>query len=148
MYRTGVYSYEPFARCHLQLAHEMNQVLRYLHLAAEISRLKEDGRTYFHGAVGIREDGVMVCASNGNPVYPTPEHHCEYRITRKLGVNGTIYLVRTLADGTWGDSTPCSYCHKRLKRRRVEMVFYSTGHGYTWTLYSPVNESKPPTGAV
>jgi len=102
-------------------------VLRYMELAATVSRLKEDDRTYFHGAVCLRKDGVLVAASNGNPKFPEPKHHCEYRISRKSGANSTIFLVRTLSDGTWGNSKPCIHCENRLKHMKVDTVYYSTG---------------------
>jgi hypothetical protein len=102
-------------------------VRKYLELAAQVSRLKDDDRTYFHGAVGLRRDGVLVAACNGNPKFPCPEHHCEFRITRKLGREGTIFLVRTLADGTWANTTPCIYCQNRLRYKKVHKVYYTTG---------------------
>ncbi len=105
-------------------------IRKYLNLAADVSRLKDDNRTYFHGAVGIRaKDGVLVAACNGSPRFPCPEHHCEFRITKKLGRGGIIFLVRTLADGTWGDSKPCEYCQSRMRNTEVLRVYYSTGIG-------------------
>ncbi len=114
-------------------------VRKYMELAANVSRLKDDDRTYMHGAVGLRRDGVLVCASNGAPKQPTPEHHCEYRLLRKLGKGGIIFLVRTLADGTWGNSTPCIDCQKAIIHRKVKAVHYSADtvggqHFYSWTL--------------
>lgn len=105
-------------------------VRKYLELAAQVSRLKDDDRTYFHGAVGIRKDGVLVCAANGAPKQPTPEHHCEYRLLRKLGKGGVIFMVRTLSDGTYGNSTPCIDCYKAIKRRKVASVHYTDANGH------------------
>lgn len=102
-------------------------VRKYLELAAQVSRLKEDDRNFYHGAVGLRRDGVLVAAQNGAPPIPTPEHHCEFRITRKLGRDGIIFLVRTLADGSWGDSTPCPHCQARLIRKKVKKIYFSIG---------------------
>lgn len=116
-----------------------NELNRYLELAAKVSRIKEDGRTYFHGAVGIRKDGVLVCASNGNPKEPEPKHHCEYRICNKLGKGGRIYLVRTLADGSFGDSTPCSTCSKIMKSYRVKSCVFTLSSN-TVVVYSPMND--------
>lgn len=104
-------------------------VRKYLDLAAQVSRLKDDQRTYFHGAVGLRRDGVLVAACNGAPKFPCPEHHCEFRITRKLGKGGVIFLVRTLADGTWADSTPCTHCENRMFQKRVSRCYFSVGAG-------------------
>lgn len=110
---------------------------KYLELAAGVSRIKSDSRTYYHGAVGERWDGVLVAASNGCPKEPTPKHHCEFRILRKLGRGGIIYLVRTLADGTWADSTPCIHCEKYIIARQVKMVHYTTGDKYVYTSWIP-----------
>lgn len=103
--------------------------LKYLELAAKVSRLKDDSRTYFHGAVGLRRDGVLVAASNGNPHSPEPKHHCEYRLLRKLGKGGTVFLTRTYADGTWAYSAPCIHCQKALLAREVRRCYYTTGPG-------------------
>ena len=108
---------------------------KYLELAAKVSRLKDDSRTYYHGAVGLRRDGVLVAASNGNPHSPEPKHHCEYRLLRKLGKGGTVFLVRTLADGTWADTTPCIHCQKALIAREVKAVYY-TEAPRTWLRWS------------
>lgn len=101
-------------------------VRKYLELAAQVSRIKEDSRTYYHGAVGIRRDGVLVCASNGCPKEPEPQAHAEARILRKLGKGGIVFVVRTLSDGTWGDSTPCIHCQKLLDAKELVAVYYST----------------------
>lgn len=101
-------------------------VRKYMELAAQVSRLKDDDRRFFHGAVGLRKDGVLVAAQNGNPKEPEPRHHCEARILRKLGKHGRIFLVRTMAVGVWADSTPCSDCRIVLKHRSAT-VFFSTG---------------------
>ncbi len=102
-------------------------VRRYLELAAQVSLLKKDGRSFRHGAVGIRRDGVLVAACNGNPIIPTPAHHCEFRITRKLGKYGTIFLARVLKDGTWADSTPCVHCQTRLQAKKVKRIYFTIG---------------------
>ncbi len=99
--------------------------LKYLQLAADISRLKDDDRTYFHGAIGIRKDGVIVGACNGNPKFPEPKHHAEARVLRKLGKGGILWVVRTLADGTMGNSKPCVDCYRIISQRRVIKVYFS-----------------------
>lgn len=122
-------------------------IKRYLDLAAQVSRLKDDDRTYFHGAVGIRKDGVLVAACNGSPKEPTPEHHCEYRLSRKLGKAGTVFLVRTAADGRWADSTPCSTCQARMRNKKVRRVYFSTGPG-DWRLWDLKLQYYPPAPMV
>lgn len=105
----------------------MSKVIRMLTLAADISRLKDDGRRFFHGAVAWRGDGVLVSAVNGNPKFPDPYHHCERRLTRKLDKGSTVYLARVLADGTWANSKPCYDCELALKSSSVKRIFYTTG---------------------
>lgn len=104
-------------------------VSKYLKLAADISRLKDDDRTYFHGAVGIRKDGVIVCAQNGCPKQPDRKHHAEYRVLRKLGREGVLFVVRTTAELCWANSTPCNDCLKAIKSSGTVAVFWSTGAG-------------------
>lgn len=103
---------------------DMNHV-KYLELAAQVSRLKDDDRTYFHGAVGIRKDGVIVCSANGNPKEPEPRHHAEARVLRKMGKGGILYVVRTLADGSWAMSKPCTDCMKLIYSHDVKIIGYS-----------------------
>ncbi len=119
---------------------------KYLELAAKVSRLKDDARTYYHGAVGLRRDGVLVAASNGNPRSPEPKHHCEYRLLRKLGKGGTVFLVRTLADGTWADTTPCSHCQKAIRSRGVRCVYFTSADRvwYKWKVTGKNSTVFPP----
>lgn len=111
-------------------------VRKYLELAAQVSRLKDDDRTYYHGAVGIRKDGVLVAAQNGCPREPDPRHHCEYRLSRKLGHGGVVFLVRTLANGSWCNSRPCEHCQNRLIHMGTERVYF-TDDGGTYGLWWP-----------
>lgn len=104
-------------------------IIRYLELAASVSRLKDDDRVYRHGAVGIRNDGVIVAACNGNPKEPEPKHHAEARILRKLGCGKTVFVVRTLANGAWANSKPCIHCESSMRARGIERVYYSVGDG-------------------
>lgn len=118
-------------------------IQRHLQLAADISRLKDDERTYFHGAIGIRRDGVLVAAYNGNPKTPTPEAHAEARLLRKLGKGGIVFVVRTLADGTWADSKPCIHCQKAMYARGVKFVYHSCSpdfhSGFNWSIRTPAS---------
>lgn len=103
--------------------------IKYLELAAQVSRLKDDDRTYFLGAVGIRKDGVIVCAANGNPKEPEPEHHAEARLLRKLGKCGIVFVARTLADGTWAMARPCVHCRIRLYNFETQRIYYTVRPG-------------------
>lgn len=98
-----------------------------LALAAHHARFRKDNRDFFLGAIAIRHDDVMVFAYNGHPHLPTPAHHCEARLARKLDYGATVYLVRLAKNGDWANSKPCHYCMKRLKSARVKKVFYTEG---------------------
>lgn len=98
---------------------------KLLDLAAKVSRLKDDTRTYFHGCVGVRKDGVIVSACNGTAREQQPKHHAEARVLRKMGKGGTLYVVRTTADGKWADSHPCVECQKRIRSHKVKIVYFS-----------------------
>lgn len=110
--------------------------MKLLEIAASVSRLKKDSRTYFHGAVCVRNDGVLVAAQNGAPKFPDRMHHSEYRVLRKAGLYSVMYVARTLADGTWADSSPCTSCRKAIKSAKVSSVYYTEGPG-TYRVWSP-----------
>lgn len=102
-------------------------VKKMLNLAANIARLQKADKNFFLGAVAIRNDGVMVSAYNGAPKFPTPQHHCEFRICRKLDKGAVVYLARTTADGTWALSKPCHKCEMILRKTQVHRVYYTIG---------------------
>lgn len=112
-------------------------VLWYLDLAAQVAVIKDDSRTYRHGGVGLRRDGVLVAASNGSPQFPEPLAHCEARLCRKLGKHGVVFLVRVLADGSWGNTFPCSKCQILLMNKKVKVGYFSTGVGRQFTVWFP-----------
>jgi tRNA(Arg) A34 adenosine deaminase TadA len=97
--------------------------------AAIVSRLKRDDRRFYIGAVGIRSDGTKVRACNGNPKEPTRQHHCEFRLSRKLDREATVYVARTCADGSLGLARPCPDCTKALRYSGVRKVYYTITDG-------------------
>lgn len=103
-------------------------VWKYFELAAQVASLKDDFRTHRIGAVGLRSDGALVCASNG-PVRKSPLsiHHAEMRLVRKLDYYGTVFVARRRADGNWGLARPCVDCQRILRSRRVRRVYYTVG---------------------
>lgn len=103
----------------------MKNPRKYLKIAAKIARAKKDDRNFFLGAIAIRDDDTIVSAYNGAPKYPTPQHHCEARLCRKLDKGATVYLARTLYDGSWANSHPCEDCLRTLRRACVKKVFYT-----------------------
>jgi tRNA(Arg) A34 adenosine deaminase TadA len=103
----------------------MSKHLKYLTIAAGISRHKLDDRNYYLGAIGLRSDGTTVMSWNGAPKEPTRQHHCEYRLCRKLTPGSTVYIARTLADGTWANAHPCPDCLKILTSKGIRRCYYT-----------------------
>ncbi len=100
---------------------------KFLVLAAKIAGYKKDSRCYRLGVVALRGDGVMVCSYNSAPKQPTPTHHAEAKIARKLDHGAIVYLARVLATGEWANSTPCLNCRRILKNAYVKRVYFTTG---------------------
>lgn len=113
----------------------MRSTIKLLNIAANLATKKNDDRRFLLGAIGIRADGAIVTACNGNPKFPTPEHHCEYRLCRKLDRGATVFLARVLASGAWANSAPCRACRSRLKACQVKVVYYTLGVNEWGTLY-------------
>lgn len=113
----------------------MSYVRRMLQEAAVISRLKRDDRRFYIGAIGIRSDGTKVRACNGNPKEPTREHHCEFRLSRKLDRGASVFVARTVATGELALARPCGDCQKVLRSRGVTRVYYSISDDEYGCLY-------------
>jgi tRNA(Arg) A34 adenosine deaminase TadA len=94
--------------------------------AAMVALARSSGKS-LHGAVALRADGKLVYAHNGGQKTPTPAHHCEARLCRKLTPGSTIWLVRVTREGRWADSTPCRHCMGRLQAAQVDVVYFTTG---------------------
>ena len=105
----------------------MSSPKKFLAIAAKIAGIKKDSRCYRLGAVAIRSDDVMVCSYNSAPKQPTPTHHAEAKIARKLDRGAIVYLARVLATGEWANSTPCLNCQRILKNAYVKRVYFTTG---------------------
>lgn len=104
--------------------------LHILRLAALVGARKRDRRTYFIGAIGFRKDGTIVTAYNGNPERPSPLHHCEKRLCRKLDKGSVVYVGRSIADGTMTCARPCQRCMLALYKSGVKRVYWSGWVGY------------------
>jgi len=89
---------------------------------------KIDNRTFLLGAVGVRNDGVIVSSSNiAAPDY-APEHHAETRLVRKMTPGSTVWVARVAKkDGNWAMARPCAGCEMRLRRAGVKKVVYTIG---------------------
>lgn len=93
--------------------------------AGEVACSKEDARTFWLGALGIRSDGATVVAKNGPAPDRTRKVHAEYRLQRMLDVGSTVYVARIKPSGGFGKAAPCQACRKALKHRGVKKVYYT-----------------------
>jgi len=87
-----------------------------------------DNRTFTLGAVGLRNDGVIVSSRNVSALDYAPDHHAEARLVRKMTPNSIIWVARVLKNGTWAIAKPCNPCRTRLKAAGVRRVVYTIGH--------------------
>jgi len=106
----------------------MNKIKKIFRLAADVAMLgdcKGSNRKYKIGAVGIRSDGVIVCASNVSTRRPFPEAHAEHRLCKKLTTNSIVFVVRIDAEGNYRLAKPCATCLARLKIVKTRKVYYT-----------------------
>lgn len=106
----------------------MNYIIKMLNEAAKSSILKDDDRNFRVGSVAIRGDGKLVRAYNGAPKFPTPEHHSEGRLCRKLDRGATVFVARVTKDGKWNMSKPCENCMRAMRRSYVKKIYYTISH--------------------
>lgn len=116
----------------------------YFDLAAKIAN-NNDGRTFNLGAVGIRSDGVIVCARNGKSFSTKTEYfikniksHAEGRVIRKLNKNSIIYLTRIINDG-YAIAKPCDGCSILIKAKKIKKVYYTIDN-YTYGVWDVSND--------
>jgi len=113
-------------------------------MARLVATSKKDRRSFLLGAVGIRNDGVIVASPNGparieetdtNRGY-FPEAHAEFRISKKLDVGAIVYVIRIRRGNRKAClAKPCETCLNRLKARGVKKVYYSiteNSKGIVW----------------
>lgn len=102
---------------------------RMLMMAAEIALenpVRKDNRTYRLGAVGVRNDGVIVVAKNLAAPNVVPTHHAEARLVRKLTPNSVVWVARiSRATDEWTMSKPCENCQGRMRAAGVRRVVYT-----------------------
>jgi tRNA(Arg) A34 adenosine deaminase TadA len=103
---------------------------KMLHLAAEsalASSERIDIRENLLGAIGLRNDGVIVVSRNVSSQNPTPTHHAETRLLRKLTPNSEIWVARVKRNGEWGLSKPCKTCESSLRNKGISRIVYTIG---------------------
>lgn len=84
-----------------------------------------DIRTFFLGAVGIRNDGVIVASRNVASRDVAFSHHAEARLSRKLTPNSEVWVARVRKNGEWALARPCASCQIRLKSVGITRVTYT-----------------------
>jgi cytidine deaminase len=98
-------------------------------LAAMYAVKRVDRREHRIGAVAVRSDGTIVHASNGVAPQPTPKHHAEARLAKKLDVGAVVYVVRIKRNGEYGLARPCARCRAVLAAHGVTLVYYTMNDG-------------------
>lgn len=137
-------------------------MLDLLKLASKYAVFRtNDGRTFFIGAVGVRNDGRIVHSHN-DAVLDTcrrgdeslnavrskfviykrfPESHAESRLTKKIGFGGIVYVARVArGSGELAMSRPCECCQNILKFFRVKKVYY-TINNTQWGVWDPIKNT-------
>lgn len=90
---------------------------------------RDDDRAFLLGAIAIRGDGAMVRALNSPTDLPSRQVHAEYRLSRKIDYDATVYVARIrLIDGKFGMARPCKNCMKALISKRVKKIYYTINH--------------------
>jgi cytidine deaminase len=107
----------------------MSMDKRMLTMAAEVAKDKSekfDNRSFYLGAVGLRNDGVLVTAKNIAATNVVLTHHAETRVVRKLTPGSVVWVARVLrSTGEWTLARPCGSCQNRMKTAGVKKVIYT-----------------------
>lgn len=83
-------------------------------------------RGFLLGAVGLRNDGVIVSSRNVASSNKAPSHHAETRVVRKLTPGSTVWVARVSKQtGEWVLAKPCRGCENRMRAAGVERVIYT-----------------------
>jgi tRNA(Arg) A34 adenosine deaminase TadA len=103
------------------------KILSFFEVAARTATSKVDKRSFLLGAIGIRNDGVMVRSLNSPTENKNRKVHAECKLCRKLDYGAeAVYVARVRLDNfEFGMARPCNDCRKILKSKRVKKVFYT-----------------------
>lgn len=92
-------------------------------------------RGFLLGAVGVRNDGVLVTSRNVASPEKAPNHHAEARVVRKLTPGSTVWVARVSKQtGEWVLAKPCRGCENRMRAAGVERVVYTISAGEWGTI--------------
>ena len=76
-------------------------VWKYFEIAKKIALAREDERDFLLGAVGIRNDGIIVGSCNGSVVMNLADRrgyfakcHAEFRLCRKLDKRSIVFMAQ------------------------------------------------------
>jgi tRNA(Arg) A34 adenosine deaminase TadA len=100
---------------------------KYFDLAKNIavSTKNNDIRTFLIGAIGIREDGIIVSSRNISSRDRCKHAHAETRLVKKLGKNSYVFVARVTRIGNIGLAKPCINCEIALRNKGVKKVYYT-----------------------
>lgn len=91
-------------------------------------QLRADSHRYTHLAIGFRTDGAVVLSfNNTDKVTRTWSSHAEARVSKKLDVHSSVYVMRLHKNQDWALSAPCESCLRCMIRKGVSKVYFTTG---------------------
>lgn len=108
-------------------------IWRFFAIARRVAIAHDDIRDFYLGAVGIRNDGAIVKASNGPVVMidsdrksSYPAAHAEFRLSRKLDKGSIVFVCRIKkGNKSFGLARPCKDCQRKLAAKGVKKVYYT-----------------------
>lgn len=107
----------------------MSHVDFYIKLAKIVAQ-RGQRRSFWLGAVGVRNDGCVVMAYNGPTPKPERSCHAEYRLAKKLDYGSIVYVARVTEKGnSIAIAKPCQSCMNMLKSKKVKRVYWTTNDG-------------------
>ena len=77
------------------------------------------------GAVGIRNDGAIVCSKNLPNNAQLHEIHAERLLSAKLDKGATVFVARVNRNGDYCNSRPCFTCERTLRLKGIKKVYYT-----------------------
>lgn len=102
------------------------KILNFFEVAARTAVSKDDRRSFLLGAIGIRNDGVMVRSLNSPTENKNRMAHAECKLCRKLDYHADVYVARVRMDTyKFAMARPCPACRKILRSHKVKRVFYT-----------------------
>lgn len=119
------------------------KILNFFEIAARTATSKDDRRSFFLGAIGIRNDGVMVRSLNSPTENKNRMAHAECKLCRKLDYYAEVYVARVRMDTyKFAMARPCSACYKTLKTKKVKKIFYTINENQYGILNLISNKEK------